>query len=238
MSSPLEATATQTGEGRVLVDIRDLTKSYVRGAEMIEVLERVNLQIRDGEFLALMGPSGSGKTTLLNIIAGLDTPDAGSVVVDGEEITRMKARQLAAWRATHIGFIFQFYNLLPVLTARQNVELPLLLTHLTKAQRRDHVMTALEVVGLTDRAEHFPRQLSGGQQQRVGIARAIVSDPTIILGDEPTGDLDATSGDEVLTLLERLSREFNKTILMVTHDGHAAERAQETMHLDKGVLSR
>lgn len=239
MSSPLDApTATPPGTGRVLVDIRGLSKAYTRGAETIQVLEGVDLQIRDGEFLALMGPSGSGKSTLLNILAGLDTPDGGSVVVDGDEITRMKARQLAAWRATHIGFIFQFYNLLPVLTAAQNVELPLLLTDLNKAQRREHVRTALEVVGLTDRAEHFPRQLSGGQQQRVGIARAIVSDPTIILGDEPTGDLDAVSGNEVLTLLERLSSEFNKTILMVTHDAHAAERAHAIMHLDKGVLSR
>ena len=185
-----------------------------------------------------MGPSGSGKSTLLNILAGLDRPDRGSVVVGGEEITRINAKRLAAWRATHIGFIFQFYNLLPVLTAAENVELPLLLTHLSAKQRREHVLAALEVVGLSDRARHYPNQLSGGQQQRVGIARAIVSDPTIILGDEPTGDLDAASGDEILTLLERLNREFNKTILIVTHDGHAAARAQATMHMDKGVLSR
>jgi len=185
-----------------------------------------------------MGPSGSGKSTLLNILAGLDTPDRGSVEVEGDVITRMKARELARWRATHVGFIFQFYNLLPVLTAAQNVELPLLLTPLGKRQRRDHVATALEVVGLSDRAEHFPGQLSGGQQQRVGIARAIVSDPTIILADEPTGDLDAASGDEILNLLGRLNGEYGKTILMVTHDAHAAERAQAVMHLDKGVLSR
>ena len=192
----------------------------------------------EGEFLALMGPSGSGKSTLLNILAGLDHPDTGSVIVAGKDITRMSNKELAAWRSTEIGFIFQFYNLLPVLTAYQNVELPLLLTHLSKKQRREHVMTVLEVVALTDRAEHFPRQLSGGQQQRVGIARAIVSDPSIILGDEPTGDLDAKSADEILTLMERLNSEFNKTILMVTHDAHAAKRAHEVMQLDKGVLRR
>ncbi len=242
MSTPASSEAVQgrasAGNGKVLVDIRGLAKAYKRGSETIHVFENVDLEIRDGEFLALMGPSGSGKSTLLNILAGLDTPDAGRVMIGGEDITGMNARQLAAWRATHIGFVFQFYNLLPVLTAAQNVELPLLLTRLSKAERREHVTTALGVVGLTDRAEHFPKQLSGGQQQRVGIARAIVSDPTIILADEPTGDLDASSGDEILTLLERLNREFNKTILIVTHDAHAAERAQATMHLDKGVLSR
>ncbi|MGE0439064.1 MAG: ABC transporter ATP-binding protein [Gemmatimonadales bacterium] len=231
MSAPAE-------QGRVLVEIRDLAKAYTRGTEQVRVFEDVDLEIREGEFLALMGPSGSGKSTLLNIVAGLDTPTSGSVVVDGQDITRMNARQLAAWRSTHIGFIFQFYNLLPVLTAAQNVELPLLLTNLSKSARREHVMTALELVGLTDRANHFPRQLSGGQQQRVGIARAVVSDPTIILGDEPTGDLDAASGKEILDLLESLSRDHGKTILMVTHDAHAAERAQAVMHMDKGVLSR
>ncbi len=241
MSSPASQAETTEGtapRGDALVEISGLSKSYRRGSEIIHVFEDVDLEIHEGEFLALMGPSGSGKSTLLNIIAGLDTPDRGEVVVGGEEVTRMKAKRLAAWRATHIGFVFQFYNLLPVLTAAQNVELPLLLTRLSKAQRRQHVMTALEVVGLTDRAEHFPKQLSGGQQQRVGIARAIVSDPTIILADEPTGDLDASSGDEILTLLERLNAEFGKTILIVTHDANAAERAQATMHLDKGVLSR
>ena len=241
MSSPASQAARtdrSTPNGAVLVDIAGLGKSYRRGAETIHVFENVNLKIHDGEFLALMGPSGSGKSTLLNILAGLDSPDAGTVVIGGEDITRMNARQLAAWRATHIGFVFQFYNLLPVLTAAQNVELPLLLTRLSKAERREHVQTVLAVVGLSDRAEHYPKQLSGGQQQRVGIARAIVSDPTIILADEPTGDLDATSGEEVLTLLGRLNREFNKTILIVTHDAHAAARAQATMHLDKGVLSR
>ncbi len=223
---------------RVLVEMRDLSKSYRRGSEPIRVFEGVNLEIREGEFLALMGPSGSGKSTLLNIVAGLDSPTAGKVVIDGQDITVMNGRQLAAWRSTHIGFIFQFYNLLPVLTAAQNVELPLLLTKLSKKERRDHLLHALEIVGLSDRSEHYPGQLSGGQQQRVGIARAIVSDPTIILGDEPTGDLDAASGKEILDLLERLSRDFGKTILMVTHDAHAAERAQAIMHMDKGVLSR
>ena len=232
------ATAEAPATGRVLVDIRDLAKSYRRGSEAIRVFEGVNLQIREGEFLALMGPSGSGKSTLLNIIAGLDSPTSGTVTVDGEDITRMNGKQLATWRSTHIGFIFQFYNLLPVLTAAQNVELPLLLTRLSQKERREHVQHALEIVGLSDRSQHFPGQLSGGQQQRVGIARAIVSDPTIILGDEPTGDLDAASGKEILDLLERLSREFGKTILMVTHDAHAAERAQDIMHMDKGVLSR
>ncbi len=234
MSSP----ASSPAASRVLVQIRGLAKTYRRGTEEIRVFEDVDLDINEGEFLALMGPSGSGKSTLLNILAGLDTPTTGSVVVDGQDITRMNARQLATWRSTHIGFIFQFYNLLPVLTAAQNVELPLLLTNLSKKQRREHVMAALEMVALTDRSEHFPRQLSGGQQQRVGIARAVVSDPTIILGDEPTGDLDAASGKEILDLLERLSGEFGKTIVMVTHDAHAAERAKAIMHMDKGVLSR
>ncbi len=237
-TEPQSATISTTAGGKVLVEIRSLTKEYRRGSETIHVFEDVSLDIHQGEFLALMGPSGSGKSTLLNILAGLDTPDRGSVTVDGQEITRMNAKQLAAWRAGHIGFIFQFYNLLPVLTAAENVELPLLLTNLSKGQRREHVQTALDVVGLSDRASHFPKQLSGGQQQRVGIARAIVSDPTIILGDEPTGDLDAASGDEILTLLERLNREFGKTILLVTHDAHAAERAQAIMRMDKGILSR
>jgi putative ABC transport system ATP-binding protein len=222
----------------VLVEIRDLAKSYRRGSEAIRVFEGVNLDIREGEFLALMGPSGSGKSTLLNIVAGLDSPTAGRVIIDGQDITGMNGKQLAAWRSTHIGFIFQFYNLLPVLTAAQNVELPLLLTKLSKRDRREHVLHSLEIVGLSDRSEHYPGQLSGGQQQRVAIARAIVTDPTIILGDEPTGDLDAASGKEILDLLERLSSEFGKTILMVTHDAHAAERAQAIMHMDKGVLSR
>jgi putative ABC transport system ATP-binding protein len=221
-----------------LVDIEGLTKTFHRDAEEIRVFADVNLQIQSGEFLALMGPSGSGKSTLLNLIAGLDKPDTGTITVEDAEVTRMSAKQLAAWRARHVGFVFQFYNLLPVLTAFQNVELPLLLTNLSKKERGDHVMTALRVVNLTDRAKHFPRQLSGGQEQRVGIARAIVSDPTIILADEPTGDLDATSAGEILGLLQRLNQEFGKTILMVTHDANAAERAQAVMHLDKGVLHR
>jgi putative ABC transport system ATP-binding protein len=221
-----------------LVEIRGLSKAYRRDSQQIPVFEDVDLNIADGEYLALMGPSGSGKSTLLNLLAGLDAPDTGTIMVAGDNVTKMSARQLASWRARHIGFVFQFYNLLPVLTAFQNVELPLLLTNLSKAQRREHVNAALEVVGLTDRSEHFPRQLSGGQQQRAGIARAIVSDPSIILADEPTGDLDAKSADEVLTLLGRLNAEFKKTILVVTHDAHAAERAHAVMHLDKGVLTR
>jgi putative ABC transport system ATP-binding protein len=221
-----------------LVEIRDLSKVFYRDSQEIPVFEGVNLEMEEGEFLSLMGPSGSGKSTLLHLLAGLDKPTAGRIIVGGAEVTGMKRRQLAEWRAHHIGFVFQFYNLLPVLTAYRNVELPLLLTKLTGRERREHVMTALGVVGLTDRAEHYPRQLSGGQEQRVGIARAVVSDPTIILADEPTGDLDAKSADEVLTLLKRLNEEFGKTILMVTHDAHAAERAHAVMHLDKGVLSR
>jgi putative ABC transport system ATP-binding protein len=220
-----------------LVEIRDLTKGYYRDSQRIPVLEGVDLTVEKGQFLALMGPSGSGKTTLLNVLAGLDAAEAGTVTVDGEEITRMSPKQLATWRARHIGFVFQFYNLLPVLSAFQNVELPLLLTNLSKKERREHVRTALEVVGLTERADHFPRQLSGGEQQRAGIARAVVSDPTIILGDEPTGDLDARSAEEILTLLERLNREYEKTIVMVTHDARAAERAARIVHLDKGVLT-
>jgi putative ABC transport system ATP-binding protein len=220
-----------------LVEIRELTKGYYRDSQRIPVLEGVDLTVERGQFLALMGPSGSGKTTLLNVLAGLDSPESGSVTVDGEDITAMASKKLAAWRARHIGFVFQFYNLLPVLSAFQNVELPLLLTNLSKKERKEHVLTALGVVGLAERADHFPGQLSGGEQQRVGIARAVVSDPTIILADEPTGDLDAGSAEEILTLLERLNREFGKTIVMVTHDARAAERAQVVVHLDKGVLT-
>lgn len=221
-----------------LVEVHDVTKTFFRGAEALEVLTHVDFHMQPGEFLALMGPSGSGKSTLLNLVAGLDKPTSGTIQVDGVEVTTMSARKLAAWRSRHIGFVFQFYNLLPVLTAYQNVELPLLLTKLSKRERREHVNTALDVVGLNDRATHYPRQLSGGESQRVGIARAIVSDPTIVLADEPTGDLDAKSADEILTLLQRLNSEFSKTIMMVTHDAHAAERAHEVMHLDKGVLRR
>jgi len=221
-----------------LVEITQLSKSFHRDSQEIPVFDGVDLAIEPGEFLALMGPSGSGKSTLLHLVAGLDTPTSGRITVAGADVTAMKRKELAAWRSRHIGFVFQFYNLLPVLTAFQNVELPLLLTKLSRRERREHVMTALGVVSLTDRAEHFPRQLSGGQEQRVGIARAIVSDPTIILADEPTGDLDAKSADEILTLLQRLNGEYGKTILMVTHDAHAAGRAHAIMHLDKGVLSR
>jgi putative ABC transport system ATP-binding protein len=220
----------------VLVRVRDLHKVFHRGSERIDVLHGLNLEIPPGDFLALMGPSGSGKTTLLNLVGGLDRPTQGTVEVGGERIEHMSAGKLARWRARHIGFVFQLYNLLPVLTAERNVELPLLLTNLSAAQRRKHVATALSVVGLSDRAKHYPRQLSGGQEQRVGIARAIVTDPTLLLCDEPTGDLDRKSGDEILDLLEALNRRHGKTILMVTHDPHAAARAKRTLHLDKGRL--
>jgi putative ABC transport system ATP-binding protein len=219
-----------------LVKIRNVHKIFRRGGERIDVLEGVNLDIVPGEFLALMGPSGSGKTTLLNLIGGLDKPTEGAIEVAGERIERLSGGRLARWRAQHVGFIFQLYNLLPVLTAERNVELPLLLTRLSRADRRKHVATALAVVGLTDRAKHYPRQLSGGQEQRVGIARAIVTDPTLLLCDEPTGDLDRKSGDEILDLLQALNRDHGKTIIMVTHDPHAAERARRTLHLEKGTL--
>src|ERR671923_1834285 len=219
-----------------LVKIRDLHKVYFRGSERIDVLQGVTLDIPQGDFLALMGPSGSGKTTLLNLIGGLDTPTQGSLEVAGERIDKMSGGRLAAWRARHIGFIFQLYNLLPVLTAARNVELPLLLTKLSKAERRKRVEVALTVVGLAERMNHYPRQLSGGQEQRVGIARAIVTDPTLLLCDEPTGDLDRRSGDEILDLLQALNQQHGKTIVMVTHDPHAAARAKRTLHLEKGVL--
>ena len=219
-----------------LVSIRDLRKIYHRGGERIDVLQGVNLQIPSGDFLALMGPSGSGKTTLLNLIGGLDTPSEGSIEVGGDRIDNMSGGRLSAWRARHIGFVFQLYNLLPVLTASRNVELPLLLTKLGKADRRKRVQVALSVVGLAERANHYPRQLSGGQEQRVGIARAIVTDPTLLLCDEPTGDLDRKSGDEILDLLQALNRDHGKTIVMVTHDPHAAARATRTLHLEKGQL--
>jgi len=219
-----------------LVRVRDVHKVYRRGNEKIEILQGVDLDVPQGDFLALMGPSGSGKTTLLNLMGGLDRPSAGTVEVAGEPIHRLSDGQLAQWRARHVGFVFQFYNLLPVLTAEKNVELPLLLTNLSASARRQHAATALSVVGLADRAKHFPRQLSGGQEQRVGIARAIVTDPTLLLCDEPTGDLDRKSGDEILDLLQALNREHGKTIIMVTHDPHAAARARRTLHLDKGNL--
>jgi putative ABC transport system ATP-binding protein len=219
-----------------LVRVDDVEKSFRRGAEVIHVLQNLHLAIPRGEFVALMGPSGSGKSTLLNLIGGLDRPTRGAVVVDGRRIDRLSDRQLAAWRARHVGLVFQFYNLLPVLTAERNVELPLLLAPLTRAQRKRHVAAALRIVGLTHRARHFPRQLSGGEQQRVGIARALVTDPTLLLCDEPTGDLDRKSGDEILDLLQALNREHGKTIVMVTHDPHASVRASRVVHLDKGRL--
>src|SRR5512136_786350 len=219
-----------------LIQARGLGKTYSRGGEQIQVLQALNLDVAQGEFVAFMGPSGSGKTTLLNLLGGLDVPSSGSITVAGDEITRMSGGKLTAWRARHVGFVFQMYNLIPVLTAFQNVELPLLLTQLSTAARRRHVETALIVVGLADRMRHYPRQLSGGQEQRVGIARALVSDPTFLLCDEPTGDLDRKSGDEILDLLAQLVREHSKTVLMVTHDPRAAERAHSVLHLDKGVL--
>lgn len=223
--------------GSSLIRVRNLNKQYRRGSEVIDVLQGLNLDVDSGEFVAFMGPSGSGKTTLLNLLGGLDVPTAGTVSVAGDVITSMAGRKLSRWRARHVGFVFQMYNLIPVLTAFQNVELPLLLTRLGKAERRRHVETALSLVGLADRMDHSPRQLSGGQEQRVGIARAIVTDPTFLLCDEPTGDLDRTSGDEILDLLEALSHQHGKTILMVTHDPRAAERADVVLHLDKGVLA-
>lgn len=225
-----------TSDG-TLVRIKDVEKTFHRGSEQIHVLAGLNLEVPKGEFLALMGPSGSGKSTLLNLIGGLDRATKGSVEIGGERIGQMSDRQLAAWRARHVGLVFQFYNLLPVLTAERNVELPLLLTHLSKAERRKHVDAALQIVGLPHRARHFPRTLSGGEQQRTGIARAIVTDPTILLCDEPTGDLDRKSGDEILSLLQALNREQGKTIVMVTHDPHASARATRTVYLDKGQLS-
>ncbi len=219
-----------------IVQIRGLSKAYRRDSLEIPVLRDITLEVPEGEFLGLMGPSGSGKTTLLNLIAGIDRPDTGTVTVAGTDVTKLSESQLARWRSTHIGFVFQFYNLIPVLTAFENVELPLLLTSLSKGDRRKHVETALALVGLGDRLHHYPRQLSGGQEQRVAIARAIATDPTILVADEPTGDLDRKSAEEVLTLLERLNKEFKKTIVMVTHDPHAAERAHLVRHLDKGEL--
>jgi putative ABC transport system ATP-binding protein len=220
-----------------LVRVDRVEKLFHRGSENIHVLADLSLQVQAGGFLALMGPSGSGKSTLLNLIGGLDRPTKGTVSVGAERIDELSDRQLAHWRARHVGFVFQLYNLMPVLNAERNVELPLLLTHLSKSERRKHVETALAVVGLSHRAKHYPRTLSGGEQQRVGIARAIVTDPTILLCDEPTGDLDRKAGDEILDLLQALNREHNKTIIMVTHDPHASARAARTVYLNKGQLS-
>jgi putative ABC transport system ATP-binding protein len=221
---------------RPIVQIRDLSKSYIRGNQVLPVLENISLEIKDGEFLALMGPSGSGKSTLLNLIAGLDKADQGSIEVAGVEIGTLSEGELAAWRAANVGFIFQFYNLIPVLTAFENVELPLLLSELTRRERREHVATALSLVRLEDRADHYPRQLSGGQQQRVAIARALITDPTILVADEPTGDLDRASAEEVLGLMGRLNTDLGRTIIMVTHDPRAARRARTMRYLEKGVL--
>jgi putative ABC transport system ATP-binding protein len=222
--------------GSGLITVRGLDKKYYRGGEEIHVLQGLNLDVEQGEFVAFMGPSGSGKTTLLNLLGGLDVPSAGSITVAGDEITHMSRSVLTEWRARHVGFVFQVYNLIPVLTAYQNVELPLLLTKLSKAERKKHVETALALVGLTDRMHHFPRQLSGGQEQRVTIARAIVSDPTFLLCDEPTGDLDRKSADEIMELITTLVKQYGKTVLMVTHDPVVAQRANMTLHLDKGAL--
>ena len=219
-----------------LIDIEHVEKVYRRDQIEIQVLKDIDLEVPEGEYVALMGPSGSGKTTLLNLIAGIDSPTRGRIVIGGRDISTMSHTELAAWRSHTIGFIFQLYNLLPVLNAFENVELPLLLTKLSKRERRKHVETALSIVGLSDRMDHYPRQLSGGQEQRVAIARAVVSDPTILVADEPTGDLDAKSAEEILDLLKRLNEEFGKTIVMVTHDPKAADRAHRMVHLDKGVL--
>lgn len=219
-----------------LIEVQGVSKSYWRDSFEIPVLNNISLSVPEGEFFGLMGPSGSGKTTLLNLIAGIDRPNKGAISVAETDIARLSESQLAKWRSTHIGFIFQFYNLIPVLTAYENVELPLLLTSLSKKERTEHVEMALSVVGLADRMDHYPKQLSGGQEQRVAIARAIGTDPTVIVADEPTGDLDKTSAEEILTLLERLNKEFKKTIVMVTHDPRAAERAHTVRHLDKGEL--
>jgi len=224
------------GKTNSLIQVRGLDKTYRRGGEEIQVLQRLNLDVDKGDFVAFMGPSGSGKTTLLNLLGGLDVPTHGSITVAGDEITHMSANKLTQWRARHVGFIFQMYNLIPVLTAFQNVELPLLLTKLSKSDRRKHVETALNVVGLAERMHHYPRQLSGGQEQRVAIARAIVADPTFLLCDEPTGDLDRKSADDIMNLIIRLVREYGKTVLMVTHDPVVAKLADLELHLEKGLL--
>ncbi len=226
-----------SSEQQVLVTINAVSKAYQRGSQAVPVLEGISFEIVRGEFLALMGPSGSGKSTLLNLIAGIDSVDSGSIVIDDIDIATLNEADLARWRAAHVGFIFQFYNLIPVLTAYENVELPLLLTSLSRRERREHVEAALSVVSLTDRSEHYPSQLSGGQQQRVAIARAIVTDPTILVADEPTGDLDRASAEEILGLMSRLNAEQGKTIIMVTHDPRAAEKAHIIRHLEKGLLN-
>jgi putative ABC transport system ATP-binding protein len=228
---------TEASAAEPIVEIRNLSKAYRRGGQIVPVLNDITLDIAAGEFVALMGPSGSGKTTLLNLIAGIDKPDGGILRVGGIDIADMSEAELADWRAEHVGFIFQFYNLMPVLTAFENVELPLMLTGLSAARRREHVEAALAMVGLTDRMEHYPSELSGGQQQRVAIARAIITDPTILVADEPTGDLDRASAEDILTLMDRFNDDLGKTIIMVTHDPNAAKRARTMRHLEKGVLT-
>ncbi len=219
-----------------LIEIKDVTKSYHRDSIEVPVLNNIDLDVPDGEFLALMGPSGSGKTTLLNMIAGIDKPSSGEIIINGTDISKLSESALAKWRSSNIGFIFQFYNLIPVLTAYENVELPLLLTNLSKSERKQHVNTALTIVGLADRMDFYPKQLSGGQEQRVAIARAIVTDPVLLIADEPTGDLDKNSAEEIMTLMQRLNKEFKKTIVMVTHDPHTAQKATSLRHLEKGDL--
>jgi putative ABC transport system ATP-binding protein len=236
-AAPEAARGGSTSASVAMIEVRNASKAYRRDSFEIPVLTNISLTVPQGQFLALMGPSGSGKTTLLNLIAGIDRPDTGSVVVDGVDITTLNETALAKWRSAHVGFIFQFYNLIPVLTAFENVELPLLLTRLSRKERNEHVKAALGLVGLEDRMSHYPKQLSGGQEQRVAIARAIVTDPTLLVADEPTGDLDKASAAEIMTLLERLNHEFKKTIIIVTHDPRAAEKANAVKHLDKGELT-
>ncbi|MDO8341885.1 MAG: ABC transporter ATP-binding protein [Cellvibrio sp.] len=233
----MTAHATQTlAPGELLVQLKGIAKVYKKGKEQVNVLSKLDLDIRRGDFLALMGPSGSGKTTLLNLLGGLDKPSAGELIIGGQRLDQMSSSQLTKWRARHVGFIFQFYNLMPVLTAEKNVELPLLLTNLSSKQRKHHVAAALELVGLSDRAKHYPSELSGGQEQRVAIARALVSDPDLLLCDEPTGDLDRATADEILSLLQTLNQQQQKTIIMVTHDPRAADHARHILHMDKGAL--
>jgi len=224
------------GSAAILIEIRELAKYYQRGGQVIPVLVNIDLDVALGDFVALMGPSGSGKSTLLNLIAGIDKPSSGTIKVDGVDIARLSDGDLARWRSAHVGFIFQFYNLMPVLTAFENIELPLLLSDLSRRERRERVNIALSLVGLADRADHRPNEMSGGQQQRVAIARALITDPTLIVADEPTGDLDRSTGEEILELLDQLNRQLGKTILMVTHDPKAAEKAHHVIHLEKGVL--
>jgi len=236
VAGPAAAAAPTAAAAAPIVQIRDLAKAYRRGVQVIPVLVDINLDIARGDFVALMGPSGSGKSTLLNLIAGIDKPTAGTIVVDGTDIAQLSEGELARWRASEVGFIFQFYNLMPVLNAFDNVELPLLLTSLSRKARHEHVATALELVGLSDRLDHYPNELSGGQQQRVAIARALITDPALIVADEPTGDLDRTTGEEILSLLDRFNRELGKTIIMVTHDPKAAAKARRLVHLEKGRI--